>query len=58
MEALRCAYPKALTNWEVENNPKYMSDAIISRAGTVKGAMEAEHISNQMTRDAVLESLK
>ena len=58
MEALRAAYPKTLTNWEIENNSKYMSDAIISRAGTVKGAMEAEHISNKMTRDAVLKSLE
>ena len=58
MEALRAAYPKTLTNWEIENNPKYISDAIISRAGTVKGAMEAEHISNKMTRDAVLKSLE
>ena len=58
MEALRDAYPKTLTNWEIENNSKYMSDAIISRAGTVKGAMEAEHISNKMTRDAVLKSLE
>ena len=58
MEALRSAYPNTLTNWEIENNPKYMSDAIISRAGTVKGAMEIDHISNQMTRNAVLESLR